>query len=186
MGIVAHYHEDEYGMREILPIEFWPFCEAELGIIEAESAEHFRGSGLGWDKIHVLAEKPKNLTPLALSRSELVAVFAAHLPRYERVETGNYSHSVRTERHEGFGFNPWIGVFFDYDEKEIVRRIWLVSGVTSETERAAFVDTLCALSAFGRFLFVDWLKSSLMHADDRGALMRYFSIAAGEVSDDDD
>jgi len=186
MGMVGHYHEDDFGMREILPIEFWAFCEVQIEMMEEEAAKHFLGSEAGWSQVNILAEKPKELAGLAMRRSEIVKVLGTHLPQYERIETGSFSYAVPTERNEGFGFSPWIGIFFDFDQNEIVRQIWLVPGGTTDAERNAFVNAFTSLSTFGSFLFVDWLRGELMRADDRAALMRYFRIAAGEESDDGD
>jgi hypothetical protein len=186
MGIVAHYHEDEYGMREILPLEFWPLCAVQLETREAEAAQKLKASDPLWVEVYRVYEKPQDVAALGIRRDKLVAAFGTHLPRYERVETGTFSYAEPAPRHEGFGFNGCVGIYFDYDEKEIVQHIWLVRGVTTPEERAAFIDALGALSAFGRFLFFDSLKLELMRADDRAALMRYFSIAAGEEPDDVD
>lgn len=184
--MVAHYHEDEYRMREILPLEFWPLYAVQLETPEAKAAQKLKASDPLWVEVYRVYEMPQDVAALAIRRDKLVAVFGTHLPHYERVETGTFSYSEPAPRHEGFGFNPWIGVFFDYDEKQIVQHIWLVRGVTTRKERVAFIDALGALSTFGRFLFFDGLRLELMRADDRPALMHYFSIAAGEKPDDPD
>jgi hypothetical protein len=182
MRVVGHYHEDDYGMREILPIEFWPLCAVQLETPEAEAAQKLKASDPLWVEVYRVYEKPQDVAALAIRRDKLVAALGTHLPQYERIETGTFSYAEPAPRHEGFGFNRWIGIFFDYDEKEIVQHIWLVRGVTTPEERAAFIDALGALSAFGSFLFFDRLKLELMRVDDRPALMRYFSSAAGEES----
>jgi hypothetical protein len=183
MGMVGHYHEDEYGMREILPMEFWPLCAVQLKTPEAEAAQKLKASDPLWVEVYRVYEKPQDVAALAVRRDMLVAVFGVHLPRYERVETGTFNYIEPAPRHEGFGFNGCVGIYFDYDENEIVQHIWLVRGVTTPEERAAFIDALGALSVFGRFLFFDRLKSELMRADDQPALMRYFSSAAGDEPD---
>jgi len=186
MGIVAHYHEDEYGMREILPMEFWPLCAVQLETPEAEAAQKLKASDPLWVEVYRVYEEPQDVAALAIRRDKLAATFGTRLPRYDRVETGGFSDAQPAPRHEGFGFNGCVGIYFDYDEKEIVQHIWLVRGVTTPEERAAFIDALGALSMFGNFLFFDRLEAELMRSDDRPALMRYFRIAAGEEPDDDD
>jgi hypothetical protein len=44
-------------MREILPIEFWPFCEVQIEMMEEEAAKHFLGNEAGWSQVYILAEK---------------------------------------------------------------------------------------------------------------------------------
>jgi hypothetical protein len=175
MGIVAHYHEDEYGMREILPIEFWRFWAVQMGAPDAEAAQELEASDPPWREVFRTYEKRQNLMAEAISRDKLIAAFGAYLPRYERVETGTFGRSVPAARHDGFGFNPYAGLFFDYDEKEIVRHIWFVPPVPNAAERTAFIDAFGALSRFGDFLFVDRLWPTLMRTDDRQGLMRYLS-----------
>ena len=186
MGTIAYYHEDEYGMREILPMEFWPPCAVQLETPEAEATQKLKASDPLWVEVYRVYEKPQDVAALAIRRDKLVAVFGAHLPRYGRVETGTFNFVKPAQRHEGFAFNGCVGIYFDYDEKEIVQHIWLVRGITTPEERTAFIDASGALSVFGSFLFFDRLKSDLMRSDDRPALMRYFRAAAGEEPDDAD
>ena len=176
----AHYHEDDYGMREILPIEFWTYCAVQMDTPEAEAAQQLSASSPLWEEVCRLMEKPRCLSSLAIPRGKLTSVLGRYLPEYERVESGTYARSEPTERNGGFGFNSYVGVFFDYDDKDVVQHVWLVKGATTQQERKAFIDALSALRQFSEFLFVDWLKRDLMRLDDRAELMCYFAAALGE------
>src|SRR5690348_11042292 len=106
MGMVAHYHEDEYCMRVILPLEFWPLCAVQLDTPEAEAAQKLKASDPLWVEVYRVYEKPQDVAALAIRRDKLAAVLSTHLPRYERVETGTFSYAEPAPRHEGFGFSP--------------------------------------------------------------------------------
>jgi hypothetical protein len=47
MGMVAHYDEDEYGMRQIRPLEFWPLCAFRIWQLSIFLRQHCSGRRIG-------------------------------------------------------------------------------------------------------------------------------------------
>ena len=169
----AFFHEDDYRLIELLPLQNWPHCVAELGDARLSSQENADPNGLGWRDMHQITSAKIPLGTTRIRRAELAAVLAAHFPQFDHVESGTFSYPKQCTETCGFGSVASIAVFFDYDSSEIVEHTWFLFNPQNEHQCIEMADALASVSKIGELLLVDWAWGALFKLDEGKRLTAY-------------
>jgi hypothetical protein len=169
----AFFHEDDYRLIELLPLQNWPHCVAELGDVRLSSEENADPNGLGWRDMHQITSAKIALSTSRIRRAELAVVLAAHFPQFEHVESGTFSYPKQCTETYAFGSSTSIAVFFDSDSSEIVEHIWFLFRPQNEHQCIEMANALASVSKIRELLLVDWAWRALFRLDERKRLTAY-------------
>ncbi len=164
------HDEDEPGMVQLLPIEWWDHCIAQLAALEKFSDEHRDPDGVGWTDMYRPEEPPASLPWLDLSEEQFVSLLKPHARQFDQIlsSLGEVEATLGI-RAIGFGPSqvdgePWgnAGIIADMDGDR-VSSIWCrVSGRSSPEEKDRFAAMLSALDAHRHMLLMDWRSGAVV------------------------
>jgi hypothetical protein len=81
-GVTIHIHEDDWGLRNLRPMQAWREAAADLAEAEAASLVHRVPGDFGFSDVHVIADASVvGYGALGVSLDALRSALAAHLPR---------------------------------------------------------------------------------------------------------
>ena len=123
----AYYHEDDFCMIELLPLDNLQHCLAQMGEQQAFADAH--RSGAGWTDMYVIEAPPSPLSALGMTAQQLRLALAAALPPYDAVCTGYGSYRVECKNVLAFGADSTETLFAGLDEGGIVCDLWCSEGM---------------------------------------------------------
>jgi len=176
------HDEDEPGMVQLLPIEWWDYCSAQLVALEKHSQEHLDPGGVGWTEMYRPDRPPAALPRLDLSEDQFVALLRPHARRFDRIlSTLGDAEATLGIRAIGFGPSqedgePWgnAGIIADMDGPR-VRSIWCRFRTRTAEERDRLIAMLSALDGHRRLLVMDWRRGTVVDLTVREQVDVYFA-----------
>lgn len=174
------HDEDEPGMVQLLPIEWWDHCTAQLTALEKFSDEHLDPDGAGWTEMYRPDKPPASLPRLDLSEEQFVALLKPHARQFDRIlSTLGKLEETLGIRAIGFGPSredgePWAnaGIIADMDGKKM-RSIWCRLRARSREEKDRLTAMLSALDAHRHMLLMDWRRSAVVDLRAREQIDAY-------------
>lgn len=118
----AYYHEDDFCMIELLPLDNLQHCLTQMGEQQAFADAH--RSGAGWTQMYVPEAPPSQMRALGLTADQLRLALADALPPYDAVYTGYSTYRVECKNVLAFGGEKTETLFAGLDDKGIVCDLW--------------------------------------------------------------
>src|SRR5690349_13603993 len=106
-----YFHEDDYCQQELLPVDQWEHCAAELAKIgafsEAHRVEH------GWSQMYLRGAPPRSLRDMAIPAASIADAVSVVLPRYDAVTSGYSSYVEDCRGVDAFGHDHGFALFVE-------------------------------------------------------------------------
>jgi len=171
----VYFHEDDYGLTEILPAQNWSHCAQQLQCIEEFSQQHLAPDGAGWTHAYRVQPVPVGLSTLALSMDHISQRLARFLQPFDAVGSNYLDEDGWLARTCAFGFHEDCMICITHDNANRVSRICLLLlGCPSREEQAAVAAALGALAQCAPMLLCDWGFGQLFLLHDGAATQAYF------------
>ena len=176
------HDEDEPGMVQLLPIEWWDYCSAQLVALAKFSNEHLDPGGAGWTDMYRPDTPPAALPRLDLSEDQFVALLSPHARRFDRILStlGDVEETLGI-RAIGFGPSqedgePWGngGIIADMDGTQ-VRAIWCRLRARTPQEKDRLIAMASALDSHRHMLVMDWRREVVVDIRVRDQVDAYFA-----------
>jgi hypothetical protein len=165
------FHEDDYGMVQLLPAAARERCLAEMRQIESEVAAS--SSEFGFTDLHVLSEPSPSFRSLGLAEAELAAVLEPLLPRFAEVYTGYSSHRESCPGLRAWGFDDHQALFAQVSPDGEVGEVWFDLSDVGPPAVRRWVQVLQSLPGAADLLLVDWFRHEVVPLADGQRLTAY-------------
>lgn len=165
------FHEDDYGMIQLLPAAAREQCLAEMRQIDAETTAG--GSEFGFTDLHVLSEPSPNFRSLGLTEAELAAALEGELPRFDEVFTGSSTHRESCPGLRAWGFADCQALFAQVTPDGCIGEVWFDLSDLAPPSVRRWVQVLQSLPGAAALLLVDWFRHEVVPLEDRQRLTAY-------------
>ncbi|MCP4936682.1 MAG: hypothetical protein GY927_21390 [bacterium] len=169
-----YFHEDEVGQTQLLPVEWWDYCQGELEAIVKHSKAHLDPNAAGWTKMYEFAQADPNLPRLEMTEARFHELITPHCRRFDRLDNPlaaiDALHGIRAA-----GYGPpasGAGIIADL-EVDKVRLLWGRFYAEDLAVGETLANMLTALCSDQHLLLVDWQDYSLVDCLDRAKLEAY-------------
>lgn len=164
------YHEDDYCMLELTPIENLNWLKQELDNANEFSEKHF--DGYGWTKMYVIKEQAVKLSSRQISTDKLIQIInETGFQKASAVTTG-YGQTTREDCPNTFGFGKDYSAVYFSTRQYNVDKIWFTNLFALDREKV--IDMLHDIGKEWNLVLVDWFKHSVTSLADKEAIKNYF------------
>lgn len=182
MEISIHIHEDDWGMRNVYPLDALRHASADVQRAAEEGERNRAPDGAGWTAVHTVEAPTSDFSATGLRLNDVTTALERLLPRVRkftatacagfdpgvRDDGGSYEHDASC-----FGFDASCFVKLETDG-EFVKKIWFEC-TTEEVERiAALRGALLAIDALTPSAIADYWNDMAGPIQDAAFLDRYF------------
>ncbi|MDO3411420.1 hypothetical protein QWJ34_16765 [Saccharibacillus sp. CPCC 101409] len=165
------FHEDDYGMLELIPADRLPSAAAELDKIAKFADDHRSESG--YTDLYVRQDDPEGLSRLELRLTDIEAAVSKFAEPFDIVTTG-YGSGYRVECPDIQAFGPnEETVLFCQHQGGLVTRAWLTLEIGEEDQRDWGLRILTMLGRLAPLALVDWLADDYADLRDEASIVRY-------------
>lgn len=176
-----HFHEDEVGQTQVLPIEWWSYCEGEFEALKAHDVIHRVPDGAGWSEMYEFRPADPGLPRLDMTEQRFVALLQPQCRQFDVVESNLAEVDARLGiRAIGFGPSGSAGVIAEVDGDRLAM-IWGRLFASQDDERAVLVNLLTALSTDQHLMLVDWPGNEMADLRNHAQLDAYLRGESGRL-----
>lgn len=168
----VYFHEDDFCQIELVPAENWKHCATEMGNVATFSEAHEAPGGVGWTDVYPRVAEPVSLVQAALNLNEVDDLLAAHLERFDTVETGYSSHVEECKHIVAFGFDASCVIYFS-ERDGIVDHIWLGLDGPPSSQQDKLISAFASLNQRVSLILADWGWEALIRLSDQDSLKAY-------------
>jgi hypothetical protein len=182
MGNSIHIHEDDWGMRNLYPLEALP--EASIDVQQAaEAGQRNRApDGAGWTDVHLIKPPTTSYAAVGLRVDPAAAAVEACMPRVRQfAATASAGFDPNSHDPWGayekdahcYGFNA--SCFIKLDTKaDLVTSIWFECTTEDAAHIAALRAAMLAIDTLVPSVIVDYWNDMTGAVQDSAFLERYF------------
>jgi hypothetical protein len=181
-GISIHIHEDDWGMRNLYPLNALPEVADDVRKAEEAGIRHRAPDGVGWTDVHVIQQPSTSYSSCGLRVSDAAAALEPLMPRVQKfaaTASAGFASNVRdpwgnyeTDAH-CYGFDASCFLKLDTDG-ELVKSIWFEC-TTEDSERiAALRAGILAIDALVPSAIADYWNDMAGKVQDSQFIERYF------------
>ncbi len=164
------FHEDDYCMVELTPIENLKWLKQEMEEADEFSEKHFVGNG--WTSMYVVKERAFKLLSRDIDPGKLIEIIdKTGFPRAPAVTTG-YGSTAREDCPNTFGFGKNYSVIYFNTRQNKVDRIWFTNLFSMEKEK--IVDLLYEIGKEWNLILIDWFQRTVINLADKEAIIKYY------------
>ena len=149
----VYFHEDDYCLAELVPIENEQFVKKEVGEVFNFSEEHKAANG-SYTDIYVGKTPPKKLEEYKIDYIEIDKILSNIAIRYEKVTTGYSTHTEECKNTIGYSYNE-IKIFISYNDRYITH-IWFDFYLDTISTAEDLYKILKVISSNYDLIFVHW------------------------------
>jgi len=164
------YHEDDYCMIELTPIENLNWLIQELGNTNESSEKHF--DGYGWKKMFVIKEQAVKLSSRQITSDNLLQIINKTVFQKALAVTTGYGQTAREDCPNTFGFGKNYSAIYFSTIKDNVDKIWVTN--LFALDRNKVIDMLHDIGKEWNLILVDWFEHSVTSLADKDAIKNYF------------
>lgn len=169
MGDTLFYHEDDYCMIELTPIENIASLTEESETINAKSEKNFEGSG--FSDIHIIKDDRVGIDVRKITPEDMEQIINKTGFKKAAIVTTGYGQTYRERPGNTFGFGKDYAAIYFSTKKGYVDKVWFTNPNSMDEEKL----TLC-LSEFGEkwnLVLMDWFQTRIVNLADRKDIDKY-------------
>ena len=168
-----HFHEDEPGQEQVLPIEWWSYCEGEFEGLRAHDDAHYDPDSGSWGALYQFSEADPNLPELSMTEARFIELLEPHCKQFDKV-IGSLAefdelHGIRAV---GFGPPDGGGIIADLKDDQLTS-IWGRIYALDSEQMKTMINLLTALSTDQHLMLVDWGSHKTADLRDRAQIEAY-------------
>lgn len=170
IGDLLFYHEDDYCMIELTPIENADWLRQELADAHGLSEKNFDGHG--WTSMYVKKDHAIKLSSRKINSDRLIEIIKrTNLPQAKFVTTG-YGQTARESLPDTIGFGKDYSAIYFKTVAGHVDRIWFTNLFSLDREN--LVQVLHDSAIEWNLVLVDWFEHRIVNILDKDATKVYF------------
>ncbi len=184
-----HIHEDDWGMRNLHPIDALPEIRTDIEAAVEAGARNAAPNGVGWTDIYMIREPTTDYAARGLKLVHAAAALAPLLPRVQSFSAtamaGFSGHDVMgSYERDAWAFGFDASCFVKLDPKDdLVERIWFECRTDIAAHRDALRGALLAIDALVASAIADYWLDVAGAIADPAFLEPYFRALADEEED---
>jgi hypothetical protein len=187
MEPVIHIHEDDWGMRNMHPVQAMPEVDADLQEAIAAAERNRVPDGLGWTDIHKIKAPEKDFGQSGLRLSDVSDALQRIMPRVRRFNataSAGFDPNVRDE----WGYYGEDAYCYGYDascfikletDGEMIERIWFEGQEPESAQLDALRRAIEVIDRIVESIVVDYWQDCAGRVRDPDFFDRYMSLLAG-------
>lgn len=169
------HDEDEVGMTQLLPVEWWDHCAREFEAMAAHAEAHRSPEGVGWTEMYQHSVPDPSLPRLCMTEERFVELLRPHARQFDRIDnTLAEVDAALGIRAIGFGPSRHVGIIADLDG-DSVSSIWGRLFTQDAAARGIVAAMLTALGRDQNLLLVDWRAHRLVDLRSPSAIDAYLA-----------
>lgn len=169
MGDTLFYHEDDYCMIELTPIENITSLKEESETINAKTKKNFDGKG--FSDIHIIKDDRVGIDIRKISPDSLEQIISkTGFPKAAVVTTG-YGQTYREQVGNAYGFGKDYAVIYFSTKNGYVDKIWLTNPRSMNEEK--IILCLSELGDKWNLVLMDWFQTRIVNLADKEDINKY-------------
>jgi hypothetical protein len=164
------YHEDDYCMVELTPIDNLNWLKQELNNASESSEKHF--DGYGWTKMYVIKEHAVKLYSRKINPDRLLEIIRkTNFTQAPAVTTG-YGSTTREDCPNTYGFGEGYSAIYFSTMFDSVDKIWFTNLFALDREKV--INLLHEIGKEWDLVLVDWFQHTITSLADKESIKNYF------------
>ena len=175
---VAYYHEDEYLMIELLPLNKYNYYK---NLVDNDEERIIDINQLSEEELNELDKPANNLGELKIELSTFIKGLDKSIPFYNRVQTGYSSYYENCDNVIAFGHQHYL-VFVSFDAGNYIENIWIHNSVEEDCDvfQADYLRKF--ISSKGSFICLDWYMGKYLYDySNQGEFIDYMHSVAKRI-----
>lgn len=188
-GAVIHIHEDDWGMRNLVPVEAIEEASRDIEAAGNFGTEHQHPSGFGWTEMYQAKEPSMGYSGAGLTLVAAAEVLARVMPRVQQFRATIFSYIGREDRDPygsyeddawAFGFGHHCYIKLDR-EGDLVKSIWFDLQSDDPADVSALRRSIKAINDLIPSAISDYFLEAVVRVGDDQAMDAYFQDRLDQI-----